>query len=77
TEKEDGIHVRQDRFLKAGLATGSDNDTIWHVPLNIRSVDANGDVNNNKAVLRDREADFVFDTTLPFKLNGSSTGYCA
>ncbi|ESK92478.1 leucyl aminopeptidase [Moniliophthora roreri MCA 2997] len=75
TEKEGGIHVRQDRFLKTGLATGSDNDTIWHVPLNIRSVGANGDVSNDKAVLRDREADFIFDTKLPFKLNGSSTGY--
>ncbi|KAK7047299.1 Aminopeptidase 2 mitochondrial [Paramarasmius palmivorus] len=75
TETENGIRLRQDRFLKTGIATGSDNETIWHVPLNIRSVSANGEVKTDKAVLREREADFVVDTRLPFKLNGSSTGY--
>ncbi|ESK95223.1 leucyl aminopeptidase [Moniliophthora roreri MCA 2997] len=76
TEHENGVvHVRQDRFLKTGIASGNDNETIWHVPLNIKSVSGNGNVKIEKAILREREADFVVNTKLPFKLNGSSTGY--
>ncbi|KAI3613212.1 leucyl aminopeptidase [Moniliophthora roreri] len=75
TENVNGIHVRQDRFLKTGLATGSDNETIWHVPLNIKAVSAGGEVIEDKVVLREREADFAVNTNLPFKLNGSSSGY--
>ena len=30
TEKEDGIHVRQDRFLETGPADPKDNETIWY-----------------------------------------------
>ncbi|KAI3616148.1 leucyl aminopeptidase [Moniliophthora roreri] len=74
-ENEIGIHVRQDRFLQTGIAISSENETIWHVPLNIKSMSENGDVNVHKAVLRERESDVVIDTKLPFKLNGSSTGY--
>ncbi|KAK7047289.1 Aminopeptidase 2 mitochondrial [Paramarasmius palmivorus] len=76
TENENGIHVRQDRFLKTGLAKGSDNETIWHVPLNIKAVTSSGDVKADNTTLREREADFALDTKLPFKLNGGSTGYC-
>ena len=31
TEKEGGIHVRQDRFLETGPADPKDNETIWYV----------------------------------------------
>lgn len=33
TEKEDSIHVRQDRFLETGPAKEEDNQTIWCVHL--------------------------------------------
>ena len=29
TEKEDGIHIRQDRFLETGPPADKDNVTIW------------------------------------------------
>ncbi|KAK7047331.1 Aminopeptidase 2 mitochondrial [Paramarasmius palmivorus] len=75
TETANEIHVRQDRFLKTGIAAGGDNETIWHVPLNIRTVSPSGEVKTDKVVLQQREANFVVNTKLPFKLNGSSTGY--
>ncbi len=31
TEKEGGIHLRQDRFLETGPADAKDNETIWYV----------------------------------------------
>ncbi|EEB94413.1 hypothetical protein MPER_06776 [Moniliophthora perniciosa FA553] len=76
TENMNGIRVRQDRFLQTGLApTGSDNETIWHVPLNIKMVSTGGEMIKDKVVLREREADFEINTMLPFKLNGSSNGF--
>ena len=30
TEKQGGIHVRQDRFLESGPADPKDNQTIWY-----------------------------------------------
>ena len=29
TEKADGIHIRQDRFLQTGVPTPEQNETIW------------------------------------------------
>ena len=30
TEKDGGIHIRQDRFLETGPAEEKDNQTIWY-----------------------------------------------
>ena len=35
TEKEGGIHVRQDRFLETGPADPKDNETIWYVGVDL------------------------------------------
>ena len=29
TEQDDGLHIRQDRFLESGPASSEDNKTIW------------------------------------------------
>ena len=34
TEKEGGIHLRQDRFLETDPAEAKDNETIWYAHAN-------------------------------------------
>ncbi|KAF9265351.1 leucyl aminopeptidase [Marasmius fiardii PR-910] len=75
TETDSGIKVRQDRFLEIGIAEGTDNETIWSVPLSILSVDADGKTTiDNTAVLNAREKSYSLDTSKPFKLNSGTNG---
>lgn len=74
TESEDGIHVRQDRFLESGPAEEKDNETIWTVPLALLTV-TNDKVNIDKSVVLDtREKTLAIDTSKPFKLNAGTYG---
>ncbi|CDO74865.1 hypothetical protein BN946_scf185004.g15 [Trametes cinnabarina] len=78
TEKEGGIHVRQDRFLETGPADPKDNETIWTVPLNLLTVGSDGQPVLNKEVLLDEREKFIsLDTSKPFKLNADTTGFYA
>ncbi|KAL1947448.1 hypothetical protein VTO73DRAFT_14409 [Trametes versicolor] len=78
TEKEGGIHVRQDRFLETGPADPKDNETIWTLPLNLLIVDNEGKSILNKATLLDEREKFIpLDTSKPFKLNADTTGFYA
>lgn len=55
------------------------SDLHWHrhVPLGIKSVDAEGKVSVDRTiVLTEREADISLDTSRPFKLNAGTTGVC-
>ncbi|KXN83489.1 Aminopeptidase 2, mitochondrial [Leucoagaricus sp. SymC.cos] len=75
TETSDGIHVRQDRFLETGKGQGTDNETIWNVPLRILTVDASGKaVIDSEALLSEREQFLKLDTSKPYKLNAGTTG---
>lgn len=74
TEGENGIHVRQDRFLESGPAEEKDNETIWNVPLALLTV-TNDKVNIDKSVVLDtREKTLAIDTSKPFKLNAGTYG---
>ncbi|KAI0668551.1 leucyl aminopeptidase [Trametes maxima] len=78
TEKEDGIHVRQDRFLETGPADPKDNETIWTIPLNLLTVGSDGKAVVNKDILLDEREKFIpLDTSKPFKLNSDTTGFYA
>ncbi|OJT04088.1 Aminopeptidase 2, mitochondrial [Trametes pubescens] len=78
TEKEGGIHVRQDRFLETGPADPKDNETIWTLPLNLLVVDNEGKSLLNKATLLDEREKFIpLDTSKPYKLNADTTGFYA
>ncbi|KAI0781326.1 leucyl aminopeptidase [Trametes elegans] len=78
TEKEGGIHVRQDRFLETGPADPKDNETIWTIPLNLLTVGADGKATLNKDILLDEREKFIpLDTGKPFKLNAETTGFYA
>ncbi|KAG1756159.1 hypothetical protein EDD22DRAFT_981551 [Suillus occidentalis] len=73
-ESENGIHVRQDRFLESGPAEEKDNETIWTVPLALLTA-TNDKVNIDKSVVLDtREKTLAIDTSKPFKLNAGTYG---
>ncbi|KAF8682603.1 ERAP1-like C-terminal domain [Rhizoctonia solani] len=75
TETADGIHVRQDRFLSTGDATDAENQTIWHIPLSLLTVGADGKATvDHSIVLSERETDIKLDTSRPWKLNAGTVG---
>ncbi|KAG8887646.1 Aminopeptidase 2 mitochondrial [Tulasnella sp. 332] len=74
-EHGDSITIRQDRFLATGDPTEEENQTIWEIPLSIKTVDADGKVSVDRAILlTEREATIKVDTSRPFKLNSGTTG---
>jgi len=76
-ETPNGITVRQDRFLDTGDAKENENETIWHVPLQLRSTDAAGKSTvDSTLILREREAQFALDTKGTWKLNANTNGPC-
>ncbi|KXN82505.1 Aminopeptidase 1 [Leucoagaricus sp. SymC.cos] len=75
TESPEGIIVRQDRFLETGKGRGADNETIWHVPLRILTVNSDGKaITDNEALLTERQQFFKLDTSKPYKSNAGTTG---
>ncbi|KAI1788458.1 peptidase family M1-domain-containing protein [Ganoderma leucocontextum] len=78
TEKEGGIHLRQDRFLETGPADPKDNETIWTVPVNLLTVGEDGKAVLNKDILLDEREKFIpLDTSKPYKINADTTGFYA
>ncbi|KAI0831781.1 leucyl aminopeptidase [Trametes gibbosa] len=78
TEREGGVHVRQDRFLETGPAESKDNETLWTIPLNLLTTDAEGKATLNKNLLLDEREKFIpIDISKPFKLNADTTGFYA
>jgi hypothetical protein len=77
TEREDGVLIRQDRYLETGPAPEEHNKTIWTVPLAILATDTEGKPHvDHKAVLDTRERFFPLDVSRPFKLNAGTVGVC-
>ncbi|KAH9483761.1 Aminopeptidase 2, mitochondrial [Psilocybe cubensis] len=74
TENENGITVRQDRFLETGPAEPKDNETIWNIPLSILSTKDGKAVIDRTPILTEREKSIPLDTTKPFKLNAGTNG---
>ncbi|KAL9931881.1 hypothetical protein V8E36_009196 [Tilletia maclaganii] len=78
TEQEDAIVVRQNRFLSTGDVKPEEDETLWYVPLALRTVTPNGQAQtDNKAVL-----DTEREITIPlpkaketsWKLNADTVG---
>ncbi|KAI5119980.1 hypothetical protein M0805_004425 [Coniferiporia weirii] len=74
TEKDGSITVRQDRFLETGPAAPEDNQTIWQIPLNVASLDADGKLKVERILLKDKEITIPLDTNKAFKLNYDTSG---
>ncbi|KAI0674766.1 hypothetical protein C8Q78DRAFT_498501 [Trametes maxima] len=76
TEKEGGIHLRQDRFLETGPAELKDNETIWTIPLNLLTEEVDGAVRiDSEILLAEREKFVPLDIGKVFKLNAAVTGF--
>ncbi|KAI9068366.1 hypothetical protein FKP32DRAFT_1587764 [Trametes sanguinea] len=76
TEKEGGVHVRQERFLETGPADPAHNETIWTVPLSILTVNEDGSFEiHSGELLAEREKFIPLDMSRPFKLNSGTTGF--
>ena len=76
-ESKDGLKIRQNRFLSTGDVKPEDDETLWHVPLEIKTVGADGKAEvDHSAILTERET-FV---KLPdaaervYKLNSETAG---
>ncbi|GJJ10234.1 hypothetical protein Clacol_004460 [Clathrus columnatus] len=75
-ETEGGIHIRQDRFLITGKAEEKDNETIWQVPLRIKTVNPKGEASiEDQALLTTRETTYKLDIKNLYKLNAGGTGF--
>ncbi|KAJ6532863.1 peptidase family M1-domain-containing protein [Mycena vulgaris] len=76
TEALGEIEVRQNRFLASGIADEKDDETIWTVPLNLLTIDSEGTPNVDKFIFLSERHKFIpLDTSKPFKLNASTTGF--
>ncbi|KAE9396723.1 hypothetical protein BT96DRAFT_966398 [Gymnopus androsaceus JB14] len=73
TESEETIHVTQARFLQKG--TVEEADTVWHVPLNLLTVDSQGKASIDKIVLKSRTESYSVNLQQPFKLNAGTFGF--
>ncbi|TIB62326.1 hypothetical protein E3P77_03857 [Wallemia ichthyophaga] len=71
-ESQNGIQVRQDRFLSTGKPTAEENETEWHVPLFIRQ----GDHIDKSVALNKRQAEFALSdvSSSNWKLNAETAG---
>ncbi|TBU53789.1 hypothetical protein BD310DRAFT_937381 [Dichomitus squalens] len=77
TETEDGLHIRQDRFLETGPAEEKHNQIIWTVPLSILTVSDDGKPTVQKHIFDTRENFYSLETSKVFKLNVDTTGFYA
>lgn len=77
TESDEAIHVRQNRFLSTGDPTPEEDETLWYVPLELKTVGPNGVQVDKKAVLDEKR-----EATIPlpgakdatWKLNAETIG---
>lgn len=68
------IKVRQDRFLNTGDVKPEENETLWYVPLELKTV-KDGKVSvDHKAVLSERETTLDLGGAKTFKLNAETVG---
>ncbi|KAJ4000685.1 leucyl aminopeptidase [Lentinula boryana] len=73
TESEGVLHIAQARFLQKEIT--DDSNIIWHVPLNILTIDSDGKPCIDKVVMKERSSSYSVNTNQPFKLNAGSFGY--
>ncbi len=74
-EEVDGhLKIRQNRFLINGDVKPEEDETIWNVPLEIKTVKDGKVAVDHKAVLSEREMTYDLKGAQGFKLNANTTG---
>jgi aminopeptidase 2 len=76
TELGDGkVTIRQNRFFSTGDVKPEEDETLWYVPLEIKTISSCGIVSvDHKAILTEREAVFDIGSALAFKVNAETVG---
>ncbi|KZO98208.1 hypothetical protein CALVIDRAFT_526106 [Calocera viscosa TUFC12733] len=77
TETETGLRIGQSRFLATNDVKPEEDETIWHVPLNIQTVDSGRLVSVDRgALLKEKEATVEIQAVgrSLYKLNADTTG---
>lgn len=78
-EEVDGgksIKVTQDRFLNTGDVKPEENETLWYVPLELKT-DVQGNVSvDHEAILSERSKTIDLKGASAFKLNAETVGVC-
>jgi aminopeptidase 2 len=70
----DKIKVRQNRFLNTGDVKPEEDETLWYVPLELKTVKDGKSSIDHKAILHEREATFDVKDAQAFKLNAETVG---
>ena len=75
-EMSEGLKLRQNRFLSSGDVKPEDDETIWQIPLELKTVDANGRATvDHSAILGTRESSIPLMSDF-YKLNTDTTAVC-
>ncbi|KAL4243860.1 Aminopeptidase [Abortiporus biennis] len=75
-ESEDGIFLRQDRFLESGKPDKENNETTWSIPLSLLTISGDGVARvDNTIVLDTREKFIPLDTSKSYKLNAGTVSF--
>jgi len=76
-ETADGIKLRQNRFLSTGDCKPEEDETLWWIPLELKTVDESGKASiDHKVFLTDREMtiDIKNVKNATFKINAETAG---
>jgi aminopeptidase 2 len=69
------IKVRQNRFLNTGDVKPEEDETLWYVPLELKTVSKDGKASiDHKAILHEREATYDVGDAKAFKFNAETVG---
>lgn len=78
TEGEDSITVRQNRFLATGDVKAEEDETLWYVPLGLKTVAADGVPKVDAGLVLNEERETTIPlkdaATSPWKLNADTVG---
>lgn len=76
TESSGGLQLTQSRFLNGGGVLPEEDETLWWIPLNIRSSDVNSEVLSKKSIDLNVSPSGLFklnkDTEAPYRVNYSA-----
>lgn len=77
-ETEEGLKLTQNRFFATADPSPEEDETIWHVPLELLAVKSGKAEIDHDAVLKDREATIPLKDVknVTYKLNAETCGVC-
>ncbi|CAD6892010.1 unnamed protein product [Tilletia controversa] len=77
-EQDNAVVVRQNRFLLTGDVKPEEDETLWYIPLALRTVDDQGQVQTDQSVVLDSQRELVIPLkeakSKTWKLNADTIG---